>query len=65
MKVTTVAEQMVVPGLASIVTDGVSDEIVCMVSELDSALVEVKQFVVPLKEMLQVTISPSASVEVV
>ena len=65
MNVTAVAAQMVVPGLASTVTDGISDEVVCMASELDSALVEVKQFVVPLKEMLQVTISPSASVEVV
>ena len=65
VKLTTVAGQTVVPGLLLIVTDGVRDGTRCMLSELDIALVELRQFIVPVKEMVQFTISPSVRVEVV
>ena len=65
IKLAAVPAQKVVPAPAAMVTDGLSDEVIFIVSELDKALVEVKQFVVPLKEILQDTIAPSASMEVV
>ncbi len=65
VKLTIVAGQTVVPGLLLIVTDGVRDGTRCMLSESDIALVEVRQFIVPVKEMVQFTTSPSAKVEVV
>ena len=65
IKLAAVPAQKVVPGPVAIVTDGLSDEVIFIVSELDRALVELRQFTTPLKEMIQVTTSPFASVEVV
>ena len=66
MNVIVVPVQTVVPGFAAIVTVGVMDEVVCMISEFDTTSVVLKHMpVVFVNEMLHVIISPSASVELV
>ena len=65
IKLAAVPAQKVVPAPAAMKTDGASDVVIFITSELDRALVELKQFTAPLKEMIQVTTSPFASVEVV